>query len=435
MKSLNYFKSILFIVINSIFFINPFVISWGNFPQGDFIKMGIIFTIVLIIQLLTLKLFKFNKKLEYFFFILNYIDFVILLQPTSYLSSIFLLLVYIIIIYIYVIKINVKPVIVYMCSYTIIMFAFNLNNGEYSELRRVKIAPLTKKATRNIYIIGIDGMVSEKFYIEFYSKQYELSDYFIEKKFFKFDYVSAGKTTLESYAKLINYDSSLNDRYYKKYISNKNSNLMNELNNMNYKKQFIYMDDYFGIDESSAFDEYFPKKVPTFSFYTYINPNWAFPLKYLLEIKNELSTNQFSTIKQEIEKVNIRKEKWVSISHIWYPGHTNLQYNSLNKYEYNKFKQYYINTQKKLILEISNLTNLILKKDNNAVIVYWGDHGSYLLRNSKLKTGSKLTNRDLSMDSTSVLIAVYPYDIGLKIKKDLISPELLFKTIIEKSND
>ena len=127
--------------------------------------------------------------------------------------------------------------------------------------------------------------------------------------------------------------------------------------------------------------------------------------------------------------------KWISISHLWFPGHTLGSYNYDNKNEFKRFRKYYKDSQKKLASFFENVTNQILKKDANAIIIFWGDHGSYIFKSSN----NKIINRDTLIDSNlierdkrEVLFSVYPKYLidDYFVEKIKNNPELLFRMLL-----
>ena len=83
------------------------------------------------------------------------------------------------------------------------------------------------------------------------------------------------------------------------------------------------------------------------------------------------------------------------------------------------------------------ITNLILNKDKSAIIIFFGDHGAYLLKgaiNGTTMHGMEITDDLLLYDKKHIQLAVYPsnYLDSTDIKKIRLNPENLFKIIIEK---
>jgi len=427
-----------FILINIIFFINPFVFSFGMFPIHDFLIMLVLFCIVLTFELFIITTLNFHKKAFLFFYIINYLNFILPLLPYSFKSNLFLFLIFLFIGYLFFYKGLKKIVYTYLSIFLFIMVFSQISFSENT--LNADVSRFNKKANKNIYLVGIDGMVSEVFFHKFYGSNYEVVDKLKNDNFEVFDFVSPGASTLQTYASMLSYKdkSEIKSRDWRRIISDKNSNFYKDLDAMGYNKQFLYMDNYFGINSLGPFDNFSPNIDNYFSFYNYVNPNWGYPLILLVRMFNPEVIDQFNNITQKLIIPNNSSQKWLSISHVWFPGHTPLNFNGNEDLSRSNYITDYKNSQRMLINGLENIKNKILQIDKNAVIVFWGDHGSYLIRN--VKENSKISNignisaHDLHEDSTGVLVAIYPRDIGKKIKPEVKDNTLLFKKIIELSN-
>jgi hypothetical protein len=427
-----------FLLINIIFFINPFVFSLGMFPIHDFVVMLVLFCVVLTFELFIITILNFYKIAFLFFYLLNYLNFILPLLPYSFKINLFLFFIFLFIGYLFFCKDLKKIVYTYLSIFLSIMIfsqiSFSKNNlNSY-------VSKINKKAHKNIYLVGIDGMVSEVFFHKFYGSNYEVVDKLKNDNFEVFDFISPGASTLQTYSSMVSYNnkSEIKSRDWRRIISDKKSNFYKDLDAMGYKKQFLYMDNYFGINSSGPFDNFSPNIDDYFSFYNYVNPNWAYPLILFVRMFNPEVKDQFNNIIQKLIIPSNNSQKWLSISHVWFPGHTSLNFNGNDNFSRSNYISDYRNSQRILINRLENLKNKILQIDSDAVIVFWGDHGSYLLRN--VKENSKISNlgtisaHDLHEDSTGVLVAIYPRDIGKKIKLEVKDNTLLFKKIIELSN-
>ena len=299
-------------------------------------------------------------------------------------------------------------------------------------------------AKRNIFLIGLDGMISEKASKLFYSTSYT-GGLFDSLGFASSDILSPGTHTLATYKSLFSYSTSKSDSHPRLDISNPNLPFYKELKSYNYKKQFIYANDYFGIDQNNTFDDYYPKKYSYFNFCFYLDKRWGWGFcnlfNKLLANQNEASTSKNDNIYfTRLIKVYNSKSKWFSIHHIWYPGHSETNYNANNKEEFNSYKLKYISTKDSIFTIIVNIKKYILLNDPNAVIVFFGDHGSYLLRGAKesdtIEGFGKVTKEDLDLDQRGSLVAIYPKFIGLKVLHSINGKnELLLHFLISISNE
>ena len=426
-------------IINLIHFVNPFVISFGLYPIEDFISMGMIFSIILLFEIFILKILNFRKYVVMIFYLINYLNFIYPLLQYTIKLNIILFTIFATICYFSVVRQYYKFIYTYLLIYSTIMFSalinFNLQNDTNKFYNKISI-----KGKNNIYFIGIDGLVSERFYKKFYGNSHPLADTLRKQNFEIIDFVSPGNSTLETYSSLISYQNkNKNARSsWRKIISDKNSNFYKDVNSMGYKKQFIYSDTYFGINNNGPYDVFWPNNYTHFSFYNYISPKWAFPLHAIINNNSSNKKDQFALTYDKIRVTDKSLFKWITIAHIWFPGHTLLNYDGNNLKNRHNYITYYTTSQKELQKKISLLKNNILEKDRNAIIVFWGDHGSYLLRNLEIKEGKNsiedISRIDIKNDSSDVLLAIYPENLGKKIRNKIKEPFLLFKLILETSN-
>lgn len=434
MFKINYIK---FLIINLCFFLNIFILSIGKFPPSDFVSMLLIYVFYLIIEFFIYWKLK-KKFILHIFFIFNYYNFIYYLIDYGNFINIINTIVYFLIVFITLQYKSVKYIVVYNLFFItlsvsqLIFFKKNVNSKNIIN---------NNIAKKNIYIICIDGLISKNVYEKYFKTEYPASEKLKELNFAVTDFESPGSTTLESYSSLIKYENKQNisPRKWREIISNKKSSFYLDLEKMNYKKQFIYKDNYFGTDQNNVFNIFYPKNIDYYSFYSYVDKRWGFPFFYLFEKKQVRNVDQINNIINHFTSINTEKNKWLSIGHIWYPGHTKINYNSNNLKELNEYKNYYAKSQNELVSYFDLITNEILKKDKNSIIMFWGDHGSYLLRNlninKQIEKNGLFTKKDLKLDSNSVLLAIYPKEIGLKVISKTKINYLLFRNIIEIGND
>jgi len=433
-----------FIILNLIYFTNPFLISIGKYPISDIFIMFSIFTGTLFIEILLIIWQKKNKYISQILillFVLNFYNFTYFLLPYLLLTNLIIVAVYVTIFTILLKSKSHRFTVIFSC----VFLTAALYQGLYHQGYLNNVNPIGKeyKAKRNIYIIGIDGMISSKIFLKYYKQESVATKKLKEKGFSTFDIESAGKSTLDTYSSLISYSSSddIPPRKWREIISDKKSKFYQDLDSLGYKKQFTYANNYFGQDPNKVYDDYFPRNVNVMGFCNYVDNRWGWRICSLYNYTNEkeLNTDPFNIFYKRANRIFNKKDKWLSIFHIWFPGHTKNNFNAGKESEFNNFKNYYLNSQKKLSKDFEKITDFILKNDPDAVIVFLGDHGSFLLRG--LEPGDfkqsigQLKDIDFKFDNTDVLLAVYPKKIGERVKSKTQRPSLLFRSIIEASNE
>ena len=435
-----------FTLVNFLIFSYPLIVSFGNYVIYDLLTMITVFVVNLCIQFLLLS--KINKKGLYnlainFFTISNFYFYFICFNSYDYKLFMILFLGLFLLLNI-LIQINSRKISITFFS-IFIMLNVTRQIIDYNKILKGDFDKLVfkkSKSKRNIFFIGIDGMVSSSFYKDHISSEKYLDSYLNELGFYSKDIKSAGKSTLESYANLVGYTNKLNNNQYRQVFSNKNSMFYKDLEIQGFKKQFAFKNEYFGIDAGNIYDYYYPKKISNVNFCNYVSPNWGYGFcglyKKILnsKINNldkfELFRNLNSHIYQDINK-------WFSITHIWFPGHTSETYNAKNTNELNNYKLFYIESINEVKDIIKNIFNEITNQDPNAIIVFMGDHGSTLYRGAlvgDILNNRTLTSKDILDDKRNTLLSIYPKNIG-KIICDQINDDntfMLFRNLL-KIND
>ncbi|WP_408598200.1 hypothetical protein [Limnohabitans sp.] len=271
---------------------------------------------------------------------------------------------------------------------------------------------------RNIYVIGIDGMVSKKAMKTIFSKtSSEAYEFLEENGFMLYDINSPGDQTLTTYGNLLSSRENTNPRVVRGLMNGViPSPFYERMKLAGYNRQFFNDSDYFGVD-AGKLESFLPSSY-TFSVCNYLDNRWGYyacRLPKLFDEKNSDLITLEDKINFYINNVKIKpNEKWVTINHIWFPGHTIGDYNGANYDDFNQFRNYYLDSQQQLKVVFSKIISHILLHDNNPVIIFMGDHGSYALRsNSKFVFDgyepSEMPDL-LSVDARSALLAVYPKD-------------------------
>lgn len=341
--------------------------------------------------------------------------------------------------------INSKKVSFFFTSLLLInSFLFSSYYIENKKISKSNYSFKSSQPKRNIYFIGLDAVISSDFYLKYFSHKKYITKTFQALEYFTKDITSPGSTTLETYSKLVSYKEDVNPRLYKFIFSNDNSQFYIDSKRLGYKIQFIYNSEYFGIDPNNIYDLFYPKKNTLFNFCTYVDDRWGC---YFCKIYNHfLQNSQGSSL---LAKVNLFKKynehifqdscKWFSIIHIWYPGHTQLNYDPKNENDYKEYIKYYIGCQEELKNIITEISNYILSHDNDPIIIFMGDHGSWLFKYSKpndIIGNLSLSDSILYEDKRKVLISIYPYSFGNQILNKMSDKNSsnLFRFILESAD-
>lgn len=421
-------KLVTFILINYAIFLYPLIMSMGAFVWQDVYVMILVFSVSLLIEATVIRLIK-NRLLfigmQVLCIVINLFYFYFVLAPFNLLPFVFIILGVLAVFGVFY-KINSNKT---MLTFLLIFLAvaFISANRELLAEQKQKVedeSGAIKRGKRNIYFIGLDALVSNRFFTKFFDSVYEVPKLLNGYGFSVADVTSPGSLTLETYARLIAGSNTITPRLYKEVIANRNSPLYRELRSAGYKKAFIYQDDYFGTDPKNVFEIFAPKQNTYCNFCTYIDDRWGFGFCKLYK-KNMRHENGGELVKADALLKNagpIFKDssKWFLINHIWYPGHSEQTYNCNDTAQFNAFRTYYINSQATTESIITTVFEYLRKNDPDPVIVFMGDHGSFLFRNAATgNSKNTFSENDQRLDHQDVLLAIYPKTVGDNIVRKL----------------
>jgi hypothetical protein len=434
-------------------FLNIYVFCWGFlnmdsiYPLSEALIMSVLFIFIISFQLLTCHfLNNFGLILSLFFSCGNLVYFNLILNGNSLFLNFIYLSIFLILI-LFLNFINLTKVKVYFYILFSLTLIFNLYKMYYESSNKSKeFSSINQIYTRNhnkanFFFIGIDGMISSEMYFKLYNNKSPASEVLDSIGFSMHDVFSPGFGTLETYAKFFSYKKQIHTRESLKIINSENTPFFLETKNLGYKKQFNFYTNYFGGDPNNIFDSFYPKVKKPFSFVLYTDERWgwysAYFIKYLFNFASDGFLNQFGMIYERINSIDLNSNYWISISHLWFPGHTVGSYNFNDIYDFNNFKSYYHDSQPELAVFFKNVVSLILKKDSKAVIVFYGDHGAYFFKGAESNSnfnGFNVNEELLLKDKKHVLLAIYPNDYldSIELVSLKLYPEKMFKTILEK---
>ena len=444
MLLLKKFNIISFLLINFYIFLWGFINPHSIYPFSEVIIMSVLFFLILIIQIIFSYLAnKFGLILSLLFSSGNLIFFNLILNGYSnFFNFIFLLIFFLLILFLNFISLSKVFFYFAVLFFSTFIFKFSFDDIDNKVIKSEKKFTMIKKTNKsNIFFIGVDGMISNEMFFNYFKTQSSATKTLDSLDFVNFDFYSPGFSTLETYAKFLSYSKDIHVRESFKVINNENSFFYLDSKNLGYKKQFNFITNYFGGDPNNIFDSYYPRINKPFSFVIYTDNRWgwysAYLIKKILFTNSDIYPNQFEMIYDRINSLDLNKGKWISISHLWYPGHTLNNYNMNNLEDFSYFSHYYKYSQRSLSVFFKEVSNIILSKDKNSVIVFYGDHGAFFLKgyneNSKLND-MNVTDSLVFKDNRQVLVAVYPNDFLNSEDIDDIksNPEKLFQIVLNK---
>lgn len=427
---MHYLYVFSFILIATSQFLSAYLSSWGSFPVSDFIYALSYYAFVVSIQAAILW-YVIRRFAEWHGFLLasalillNLFYFSFVLTSWSKIDfSIYSLTS--LIIFLATVASNKIQVSSAFFIIQILISTYGLINLDAIDSNSVGPAESLYNSTsgRSIYIIGIDGMVSREALKRIFSHSESVAYKWLENNDFRlYDIVSAGDQTLTTYATLLTGKFFVNPRTVRGLFNGTVPSLFwTRLKQAGYNRQFFNESDYFGVAGSKI--ESFMPEGRTFTLCNFLDKRWGFYICHIVgyflseEVENSTIDDKVNFY---IRNVKIDPaQKWVSINHIWYPGHTLGDYNYDNPAHFNKYRGYYINAQNDLRKAFEVLVSYIKSKDSDPVIIFMGDHGAYALRSQHITNEGEVDLALRRLDSRGALLAIYPADFCKnKIKTD-----------------
>ncbi len=422
-----------FILLNSLILFYPLINSIHIFPLTNLLFISIYSIIFLFIQIFILYLFS-NKIKLYIGAILLIFNFYIFYLSVSHVSSLQSKLILFILLFLFFInQIFKKSHFLFIFIFFIFIFKvvdlffllnpINQKNDSFSLQNR-------DYPTRNIYFIGLDAMIGNRFYFNHFSRDSNIVlNKMIHLGFFPLDTYSSGSETLETYASLFQFEQNVSSFYWRRLFNGTyEPRIYKYLDQLGYKINFFYKDDYFGVDNHKIFN-FYPSEYSFIQFCNYVEKKWGCFFCSIKDYFNKIpvSFDDFTFFKKNV--IFLRKSKIVTFHHIWFPGHA--PNNNLDFRQIITYKKKYVLKQKELSNLMSEITSHILLNDKNPIIVFFGDHGTLLYKSNNYARDSQTK----FLDSHSIQVYVYPSEIGKQLDFNILkkSPFLLFKNIIDKA--
>ena len=280
-----------------------------------------------------------------------------------------------------------------------------------------------KPERRNIYMISFDSVVSPKSLRTFYGQTD--AKHFDSLRSAGFNVLdsafSGGDKTRSSFYNLMKLDE--NPRLVLGFYSTRSLNPSYVLfEKTGYKVQFMFNSNYLG-SNSNTLDYFYPEEKTVtlcdFIDQTYgiiaCNTQVLFGIvpKYFGEIF--LSPEQyFAKILERIKVINTNDtldERWVTIAHIWYPGHAPLDYVYTDLAGKEQYIEKMFNAYPKLDEMIQQVVSTIKEVDDDPIIFIYSDHGAWLTKGLDYGEENSMYSKDeIYLEKTGIIFSVYPAD-------------------------
>lgn len=281
---------------------------------------------------------------------------------------------------------------------------------------------------KNLYIVALDALVSETAYRQIFESKKPLPwQRALMSKDFNFvaDATSAGKNTLSSFISL--YQGKESNRVVvnrSRFWGGSEGTFFHRTSRLNgYNFSFTFAGTFFGYHSGNYVDDFYPKRrsevtslclaVPWYfagglchiKMIEFAEKNLGLKFDNLEDIQGSL--DHFI---QSVERSSQSVKPWVNFIYLWSPGHTssNGDYDYKNHEHRELYFRNYEEAAKNTVLIIEAITREVKMKDPSSILIFFGDHGSYVLRG--LNPSTTQTKLLQTLDERGVSLAVYPQD-------------------------
>jgi len=181
----------------------------------------------------------------------------------------------------------------------------------------------------------------------------------------------------------------------------------------NYKLQFVYESSLFGPRERAGVDFY--GIAHTQGICKHVATNYAFMgycIPWLVGNKNQSDKKYPEYLFDRIRAVAKSESQWLTLSYIYFPGHTKLSYDPYKEEDWAEYRKEFMSFRDaKATSYLLKLIHVVRENDPNSALIIFGDHGAWMSRGLSLTDvpkDSPFTKKEVYQDHHAVFAAVYP---------------------------
>lgn len=317
--------------------------------------------------------------------------------------------------------------------------------------------------SRNIYFLGLDSLPGDKFYEKNFGETAVWSNAFERDGFRKVNnaFTGGATSTRNFYLNLFSF-SDQGHYFQSRNLLNRPLKLYDSLKKEGYRSQFMFHSYWLGSGKNDFFDFNYPTNELSDTACPFLTPyigfylchekvvrfvervyKWNYRNKEFLNSEMDATPvdvsiqNMMPVLMGRVRVAASDKVPWVSIFHLWEPGHTTTDYRHNNDTKRNEFKNFFRNRARKATDDAMYIVAEIKKVDPSSIIIISGDHGPRLSEGWELDSSIKnlFSNSERLEDTQGVGLFVYPEDFCRDKIKDGYVSHYLFRDIFECLND
>lgn len=291
------------------------------------------------------------------------------------------------------------------------------------EMQDASFAPLSLpvKSDRNVYLISMESLHSPGALRDLYGIDAPAHVAYLKAEGFRVldRAYSIGTTTRAVFQRIMEFSKPLTQREETRRVFRSGNSTFRSFRDSGYRIQFIYINNYMNMNPK-LLDHHFPEagfyvcdNVPISFFYFICRSRpRAFINTYLFGLSDTITaSDQIAHLKERIGVIRADDKPWLTICHLAFPEHTKKSYRYDDPAQVERFRELYRSFMPQVAENYRQIVTAIKEKDPDAVIVTFGDHGTWLTRGLKVGTSDAgFDADDYVQDRYGVMLAVYPQE-------------------------
>jgi hypothetical protein len=289
---------------------------------------------------------------------------------------------------------------------------------------------------RNIYLLGLDSMPGNDSYEKYFHASPPWEAEFERQEFRRIDnaHTGGGTSTSESYLNLMSLRAVDGN---KKLLASVDREVLNRpleiyqlVRKNGYKIQFMFHSPHLGVGSNQFLDYRYPLDGKSFLLCPFINPSLGFYLcngkvtntierllngeipsiEQLQDINDPSISAMMPVLLKRIEQITKDTSPWISITHLWEPGHTLGDYRHHDTKSQEDFRILFQRRSERAARDAQTVIEAIKKNDKNPVIIIYADHGPNLSRGweNEAKVRALFSAQEVLDDRQGIGFYVYP---------------------------
>lgn len=312
---------------------------------------------------------------------------------------------------------------------------------------------------RNVYFIGLDSLPDVGYYRKYFNDDPFWFDLFGKNGFRGiYDARTGGASTTRNF--YLNIFSFSDQQHYlqSRDLLSRPSKFYYLLQNEGYKSQFMFHSYWLGSGKNKFFNYNYPTNEISDTTCPFLTPNVGYYLcqkkvvQFVDFIRSRIAGEEVNLDQSsDTTPVDVAIERmipilmsrikiaatdnvpWVSVFHLWEPGHTTSDYRHDNEIKRREFKFDFHNRARNAAKDALNIVAEIKKYDRNPIIIISGDHGPRLSEGWEVDQSIRdlFSFEERIEDTQGIGLFVYPNDFCKNKIKDGYVSYLLFNDVFD----